>query len=56
MENTNAQDKEYLNDLLDRLSGILDHIYLCVEDKESCEYINKVESDLHTYLKQKGMI
>jgi hypothetical protein len=47
---------ERLDEILNAISGIFDFAYEMAEDAEERTHINKVESDLHEYLIDKGLM
>ena len=54
MENT--KDCAELEEILERLSGLLDNLYEYVEEEDERIYINSVEDELRAYLYQKGLL
>ena len=45
-----------LDEILNAISGIFDFAYDNTNDPEEMRHINKVESDLHEYLIDKGLM
>ncbi len=45
-----------LKEIMNKVSGIFDSAFEFAEDEEERNYINQVENELHSYLKNKGLI
>lgn len=45
-----------LEEILNKISGIFDQAYETAADDEEKEYINQTETELHDYLKEKGLL
>ena len=56
MNETENLNECTLEELLEKLSGILDMAYEYVEDQEERDYICEVENALHDHLRKAGLI